>query len=71
MEALYLKYNETKFWENYWEEFQVDYEEFTDLNIYPIDITLNNIQKSDRILECGFGGGRVIRHLHKNGFNIE
>lgn len=39
--------------------------------MYPIGITLRHIDKKDRILEAGFGGGRVIRHLARHGFDVE
>jgi len=71
MNSLYIKYNREKFWEDYWKIFEVDPEEFVDLNMYPIDITLKYVKKNHKILECGFGGGRIIRHLHKNGYDIE
>lgn len=71
MKALYLRYNREKFWENYWNEFSVDHDEFLDVGMYPIDLTLKYVRKDARILECGFGGGRVIRHLAKHGYQIE
>jgi len=71
MRALYLRYNRKKFWEDYWKEFGVDMEEFIDLNMYPIEMTLKYVKKTDKILECGFGGGRVIRHLSKYGYDVE
>jgi len=71
LKALYLKYDREKFWENYWKEFDIDLEEFSDLNIYPINMTSKYISRHSKILECGFGGGRVIRHLHKYGYDIE
>ncbi len=71
MKSLYLKYNRVAFWKKYWEEFDVDYEEFIDLNVYPIERTLKYVRKTDKVLECGFGGGRIIRHLTKYGYDIE
>ncbi len=71
MKKLELHYDRKKFWENYWKEFQVDQEEFKDLEMYPIAMSLKYCRPNDRILECGFGAGRVVRHLHKFGFNVE
>lgn len=71
MYPIYLRQNREKFWQNYWQEFGVDHQEFIDLKMYPIDIILKYINKNDKILECGCGGGRILRHLSKYGYNIE
>jgi len=65
-----IKYNKQKFWENNWREFDVDKKYFLNLEMYPIKHTLKYIKKNHKILECGFGAGRVIRHLHHNGYDI-
>lgn len=66
-----LAYDRDGFWRGYWQKHSVDREEFVDLDIYPIELTLKYSHKSDCILECGFGAGRVIRHLAKNGYRVE
>jgi len=71
MKPLYIKYNSKDFWENFWKDFGIDIEEFCDLGMYPIKLALKYAKKNDRIFECGFGGGRVIQHFAKNGYNIE
>lgn len=71
MKPLYIKYNKDRFWKDYWLKFDLDREQFINLNMYPIDITLCYVRKEDKILECGFGAGRVIRHLHKHGYTVE
>lgn len=69
MRSLYLRYDREAFWRNYWAEVQVDPPLFKDLDIYPIHPTLKHLKKDDAILECGFGGGRVVRHLVNTGFS--
>lgn len=71
MKPLFIKYDQARFWKDYWLKFDLDREEFINLKMYPIDVTLRYLKKQDRILECGFGAGRVIRHLHKHGYNVE
>ena len=65
-----LVYNPQRFWGDYWKRHSVDREEFVDLDIYPIELTLKHIRKTDHILECGFGAGRVVRHLAKCGYRV-
>lgn len=65
-----IKYDKQKFWENNWRDFEVDKKYFSNLEIYPIKYILKHIKKNHKILECGFGAGRVIRHLHHNNYDI-
>lgn len=69
MKKLELAYNRKYFWENYWREHGVDHEHFRDLEMYPIRMTLRHVQPGHRILECGFGAGRVVRHLVHAGYD--
>src|SRR4051812_5842761 len=68
MQPLYLRYDRKAFWKEYWEGVEVDPPTFLDLDIYPIHPTLKYLNRDDAILECGFGGGRVIRHLVNTGY---
>jgi SAM-dependent methyltransferase len=68
MRSLHLRHDPKAFWVEYWKQCDVDPPQFIDLDIYPIFPTLKYLGKADRILECGFGGGRVIRHLLNNGY---
>lgn len=68
MRPLYLRYDASGFWEEYWKNAPVDPPRFIDLDIYPIHPALDYLRPEDRVLECGFGGGRVIRHLANTGF---
>ncbi|TMG80045.1 MAG: class I SAM-dependent methyltransferase [Betaproteobacteria bacterium] len=68
MKALRLRYDAAAFWKEYWQKVDVDPPEFIDLDIYPIYPTIKYVKKTDRILECGFGGGRVVRHLVNHEF---
>ena len=70
MRALYLKHCKADEWRTYWKTFGVDREEFARTDIYPIDVTLDYVKKDQDILECGFGGGRVIRHLATHGYRV-
>ncbi len=70
MKPLYIRYHREKFWDDYWREFKVDRDEFIDLKMYPIGPALRQVTKGQRILECGFGAGRVLRHLAKHGHEI-
>ena len=63
-----IKYDKDNFWNEYWKTFKVDPKEFKQLDIYPIKMALKYTNKKDKILECGFGGGRVISHLSYSGF---
>lgn len=67
MKELILKYDREKFWKEYWERCCVDPSRFKDLSIYPIAPTLKNVKPNDSVLECGFGGGRVLQHLANEG----
>jgi SAM-dependent methyltransferase len=69
MKPFYLRHDPASFWAEYWKEAKVDPPHFIDLDIYPIHPTIKHLDQADSILECGFGGGRVIRHLLNNGFN--
>jgi SAM-dependent methyltransferase len=68
MKKLELAYDRDKFWQQYWSEHGIDHSEFLDLEMYPIRMTLRHARPSDRILECGFGAGRVLRHLNAKGY---
>jgi SAM-dependent methyltransferase len=70
MRRLDLSYDRAKFWENYWQEHGTDHPRFEDLSMYPIKMTLRHVSPSDRILECGCGAGRVVRHLSGSGHTI-
>lgn len=70
MRALNVRHTRSSFWEEYWERVGVDLPAFVDLDIYPIQPTLRYVDRSMKILECGFGGGRVVRHLHGQGYDI-
>lgn len=70
MRALYLRHGKADEWCTYWETFGVDREEFVRTDIYPIDVALDYVKKDQDILECGFGGGRVIRHLATHGYRV-
>ncbi|QWG14876.1 class I SAM-dependent methyltransferase [Bradyrhizobium sediminis] len=70
MKKLELAYDRTNFWEDYWREHGIDYDEFRDLDMYPIRMTLRYVRPGQEILECGCGAGRVVRHLTKHNYNI-
>jgi|CXWL01.1.fsa_nt_gi SAM-dependent methyltransferase len=70
MRKLTLAYDREKFWRSYWLEHGVDHGQFVDLGMYPIVQTLPHLKAEDKILECGCGAGRVVRHLHGAGFDI-
>lgn len=71
MQPIFSTKSQNEFWEEYWKIHDIDYPEFLDLDIYPIKYALEYLHKSDKILECGFGGGRVLLHLHNQGYTIE
>ncbi|MCC7487982.1 MAG: class I SAM-dependent methyltransferase [Burkholderiales bacterium] len=68
MRALRLRHDPASFWAEYWKDVEVDPPRFVDLDIYPIHPTIDYLKRSDRILECGFGAGRVVRHLCNDGY---
>jgi cyclopropane fatty-acyl-phospholipid synthase-like methyltransferase len=68
MRSLYLRYDPKSFWKDYWKDAKVDPPQFIDLDIYPIYPTIKHLKPHYQILECGFGGGRVVRHLVNNGY---
>jgi SAM-dependent methyltransferase len=70
MRRLDLAYDRAKFWENYWQEHGTDHSRFEDLSMYPIKMMLRHVAASDRILECGCGAGRVVRHFSGSGHKI-
>lgn len=71
MKEFRLKYNREDFWRNYWNKAGVDLDRFLELDMYPIDVVLKYARKQDRMLECGCGAGRLVRHLQGEGYNIE
>ena len=70
LKKFYLRFDRINFWTNIWKNFEVDDKFFKNLDMYPIKDTLKYTDKKDKILECGFGAGRIIRHLHHSGFDI-
>lgn len=68
MKPLYVRHDPSTFWEEYWRNASVDPPRFVDRDIYPIHPTIKHLNPAGRILECGFGGGRVIRHLANSGY---
>ena len=67
MKKLGLAYDRQKSWAEYWKLHRIDQQQMHDLDIYPIRMTLRHLRAGQRIVECGFGAGRVIRHLNKHG----
>jgi SAM-dependent methyltransferase len=65
-----LHYDQEGFWRHYWQTFSVDPERFENLGMYPIGPALSVVRKEHKILEAGCGGGRVLRHLASEGFDV-
>lgn len=69
MHALRLRYDPHTLWSSIWQDVDVDAAEFIDMSMYPIHPTINYLEPEHRILECGFGAGRVYRHLRNHGYD--
>lgn len=78
MKKIYRKTNLKEYWDNRWTESKGDKKTFENINIYPIkyaewtltisEFLLGKIEP--KILECGFGLGRVLKHYDAKGYDI-
>lgn len=72
MLKVYRRENNEEYWDRRWAETGVDEKKFSNLNIYPIKFAEMVMKKNpQRVLEIGCGTGRVVRHYHAQGKNIE
>ncbi|MEV0637667.1 class I SAM-dependent methyltransferase [Streptomyces sp. NPDC050619] len=59
------------YWDRRWEEAGSDAAAFTDLSIYPVKYAqMVMTDAEDRALELGCGLGRVVKHYHRQNWNI-
>jgi len=59
------------YWDDRWSSAGVDKDKFENLDIYPIKYTnMVLTDKSQKILECGCGSGRVFFHYKNMGYDI-
>lgn len=78
MKKIYRDIPVDEYWTNRWSEFEADNEKFEDKYIYPITFAQESLilslflkeGKRPKILECGCGLGRVLKHYHNEGYNI-
>lgn len=78
MKKIYRDIPLEKYWTNRWDEFEGDKNTFEREDIYPIaysDKALKtfgalNPNVRPKILECGVGLGRVLKHYHNRGYDI-
>jgi len=68
------QYNSTTidiYWDDYWRRCGKDTNFITNNTIYPLYPIDKYIKRDHKILECGCGLGRVLKHYYYQGYNIE
>ena len=58
------------YWNKRWDAFELDEEEFHNMNIYPIKYVDPVMKEGTATLDAGCGLGRIVKHYNKKGFNI-
>lgn len=72
MKNVYRYDDNATYWDKRWENAKEDAQVFTSLDIYPIKYAEMVMKdRSKYALEIGCGLGRVLKHYHYRGFNIE
>lgn len=59
------------YWNKRWGAYESDADTFTNMGIYPIKYVDRVMKKGLKTLEAGCGLGRVVKHYHNRGFDIE
>lgn len=70
MKATYRNSSVDEYWNARWESAGPDFGSFENTSIYPIKYALDAIRPKDRVLEVGFGSGRLLFHLSNLGCDV-
>lgn len=71
MKKVYIPVNRDEFWQKYWSEVEEDVNELNNINEYPLHLIDKYVDQKKRIIELGCGLGRILKHYHYKGGDIE
>lgn len=71
MKKIYTFTDRKEFWKTYWKKIEKDVNELENASEYPLHLVDRYADKNKKMLELGCGLGRVLKHYHYKGYNIE
>jgi len=71
MKKIFISVSRDEFWQRYWSAVREDVNELKNANEYPLHLIDKYIDREKKIIELGCGLGRVLKHYHYRGYDIE
>lgn len=70
MFVIRAKLERRKYWEDFWLEVEEDVDTISSEDVYPLYPATRHLARGMRVLECGCGMGRVVKHLRACGHEV-